>query len=91
MNKNGANQKLIPTVLPQQHKRLLPTTHLRQQQSSSPSPSSKSQQKQQKQKQSKDGSSSEQDEDAVSSPDSASAIDENESVPRGKIKLIFLI
>jgi hypothetical protein len=41
------------------------------------------------QKESKEDSSSEQDDGAVSSPDSASAIDDNESVPRGKIHFSF--
>ncbi|CAF1294736.1 unnamed protein product [Rotaria sp. Silwood1] len=50
----------------QQRKRILPTTHIRRQQ----------------QKESKEDSSSEQDDGAVSSPDSASVNDDNESVPR---------
>jgi hypothetical protein len=77
MNKNGANKKPSPTLNQQQRKRILPTTHLRRQQ------------QQQQKKESKEDSSSEQDDGAVSSPDSASAIEDNESVPRGKIQ-IFL-
>jgi hypothetical protein len=38
-------------------------------------------------KESKDDSSSEQDDRAVSSPDSTSAIDDQESVPRSKIRI----
>jgi hypothetical protein len=41
-----------------------------------------------RQQQQKD-SSSEQDDGAVSSPDSASAIDDNEPVPRGRIEIHF--
>ena len=73
MNKNGANKKINPATI-QQRKRILPTAHIRRQQ----------QQQQQQQKESKEDSSSDQDDDAVSSPDSASAIDDNESVPRGE-------
>ncbi|CAF0926023.1 unnamed protein product [Rotaria sordida] len=66
INKNGANKKLHQNII-QQRKRILPTTHIRRQQ----------------QKESKEDSSSEQDDDdAVSSPDSASVIDDNESVSR---------
>ncbi|CAF1082546.1 unnamed protein product [Adineta steineri] len=67
MNRNGANNKKINPTISQQRKRILPTTHIR---------------RQQHHKESKGDSSSEQDDDAVSSPDSASAIDDNESVPR---------
>lgn len=52
-----------------QRKRMLPTAHLQQQPA----------------KETKHDSSSEQDDGALSSPDSASAIDDTESVPRGKI------
>jgi hypothetical protein len=74
MNKNGANKKINPTIIPQR-KRILPTTHIRRQQH--------------QQKESKEDSSSEQDDCAVSSPDSASAIDDNESVPRGENYIYF--
>jgi hypothetical protein len=80
MNKIGASKKINPTTTTttiQQRKRILPTTHIRRQQ--------------QQQKESKEDSSSEQDDGAVSSPDSASAIDDNESVPRGKNSYLYLI
>ncbi|CAF1648566.1 unnamed protein product, partial [Adineta ricciae] len=66
MNRNGANTKINPTSA-QPRKRLLPTAHIR---------------RQQQQKESKDESSSEHEDDAASSPESASNVDDNESVPR---------
>ena len=81
MNRNGANTKINPTIA-QPRKRLLPTAHIRRQQ----------QQQQQQQKESKDESSSEHEDDAASSPESASNVDDNESVPRGRIfmRIFFL-
>jgi hypothetical protein len=61
--------KQITPSVSQQRRRLLPTTHLRRQQTKDP----------------KEDSSSEQEDGAVSSPESASAVDDNESVPRGRI------
>lgn len=77
MNRNGANTKINPTVA-QPRKRLLPTAHIR---------------RQQQQKESKDESSSEHEDDAASSPESASNVDDNESVPRGRIflKILFFL
>lgn len=70
INNNGANKKSNPTNIMPQRKRLLPTAHIRRQQ----------------QKETKEDSSSEQDDGAVSSPDSASVNDDNESVLRGNYK-----
>lgn len=67
---NGAKKKVNP-IIPSQRKRMLPTAHLQQQQEQA--------------KETKNDSSSEQDDGALSSPDSTSAIDDTESVPRGKI------
>lgn len=76
INPHGAKKNVTP-IIPPSRKRMLPTAHLRQQQ-----------QQQQQQVQRKDDSSSEQDDGgALSSPDSTSAIDDNESVPRGRIRI----
>ena len=67
-SQNGANKKTVIPPSIQQRKRMLPTAHIRRQQQQPP----------QKQL------SSDRDDDAASTPDSASAMDEIESVPRGK-------
>ena len=67
-SQNGANKKTVIPPSIQQRKRMLPTAHIRRQQQQPP----------QKQL------SSDRDDDAASTPDSASAMDEIESVPRGE-------